>query len=301
MKKFLALLLAAIMCFALAGCGGSGTASSSPISISSKNYLDANLVKNINTEFGKIYSNKEIRITEQNGNNQKSSNTELQVNITRIIEASSPDQFISTSSKALNASGFDQSSKYSKIIFSLDETSVTIMVNKNSNGELISTLTCAGSTNTIKDSFKSAYKKDSLFSKIDSSIASSSASSNSSNFKTSSEIMNELYQTICGNLIPGTTFKELNYKTVKFTLPLKEKASYDSVKKAYDSIVTMSKALKGTDILSTGKEIFIYSVEDQDSQPVFELNVDYSSGEPKATTNYINSNYADIIKQIVNG
>lgn len=300
MKKFFALLLVAIMCFTLAGCSESGAASSSPVSISSKNYLDSNLVKNINAEFGKIYNNGEIRIMEQNANSPKNGSTELQVNVTKKIEANTPDQFISASSKALNASGFKQSSKYSKIIFSLNETSATIMVNKNSNGELVSTLTCAGSTNTIKDSFKSTYEKDSLFSKIDSSISSPSVPSTSSNFKTSSEIMNELYQTICDNLIPGTTFKELNYTAVKFTLPIKEKVSYNNVKKAYDSIVTMSKALKGTDISSTGKEIFIYRVEDQDSQPVFELNVDYSSGGPKATTNYINPNYADIIKQIVN-
>ena len=183
MKKFFALLLAAIMCFALAGCGGSGTASSKVASTTSKVLtssksstssstlkasssedtdakLDTNMIKSAKAAFNSDFSS--IKLEDKTLSSNKKS---LFVEITDSIKDGTADKFISCASNTLKMASLE-SSKYDSISFTLNNTGAILVVNKKEAG-LSSSLTCLRLTDSEKKDFELAYQKDSYFSEID--------------------------------------------------------------------------------------------------------------------------------------
>ena len=184
MKKFFALLLAAIMCFALAGCGGSGTASSakvfstnSKVTASSKSStssstskasssedtdakLDTNMIKSAKAAFSSDFGS--IKLEDKALSSGKIS---LFVESTADIKDGTAEKFISCASNTLKMNSLE-SSKYDSISFTLNNTGAILVVNKKEAG-LSSSLTCLRLTDSEKKDFELAYQKDSYFSEID--------------------------------------------------------------------------------------------------------------------------------------
>lgn len=183
MKKFLALLLAAIMCFALAGCGESGNSSSNVSSkavtsskiVSSSTSgsttttsipentnakLDTNMIKSVQAAFSSDFSS--VQLEDKTLSSNKKS---LFVEITDSIKDGTADKFISCASNTLKMNSLE-SSKYDSISFTLNNTGAILVVNKKNAG-LSSNLTCLRLSDSEKKGFELAYQKDSYFSEID--------------------------------------------------------------------------------------------------------------------------------------